>query len=113
MSNFNHYPDMDHDGEHDLKDSGMFHDMMDEEDCSFHCSNYSPPLYLVRRANDDPIGKAQAKAAREAEAFAKGILLVLCGGFFFILMKGWIPLNGFTALLGLISLAGFIRTIFI
>ena len=26
MSNFNHYHDMDHDGDHDLKDSGMFHD---------------------------------------------------------------------------------------
>lgn len=31
MSNdFNHYPDMDHDGDHDLKDSGMFHEMMGE-----------------------------------------------------------------------------------
>lgn len=27
MSNFDHYHDMDHDGDHDLKDSGMFHDM--------------------------------------------------------------------------------------
>lgn len=27
MSNFGHYPDMDHDGDRDLKDSGMFHDM--------------------------------------------------------------------------------------
>lgn len=27
MSDFNHYHDMDHDGDHDLKDSGMFHDM--------------------------------------------------------------------------------------
>ena len=26
MSNFDHYHDMDHDGDHDLKDSGMFHD---------------------------------------------------------------------------------------
>ena len=26
MSNFNHYHDMDHDGDHDLKDRGMFHD---------------------------------------------------------------------------------------
>ena len=30
MSNFDHYHDMDHDGDHDLKDSGMFHDMMSE-----------------------------------------------------------------------------------
>ena len=27
MSNFDHYHDMDHDGDHDQKDSGMFHDM--------------------------------------------------------------------------------------
>ena len=27
MSNFDHYHDMDHDGDHDLKDSGIFHDM--------------------------------------------------------------------------------------
>ena len=27
MSNFDHYHDMDHDGDRDLKDSGMFHDM--------------------------------------------------------------------------------------
>ena len=26
MSNFDHYHDMDHDGDHDLKDSGVFHD---------------------------------------------------------------------------------------
>jgi hypothetical protein len=26
--NFNHIPDMDHDGKHTLKDSGCFHDMM-------------------------------------------------------------------------------------
>ena len=32
MSNFDHYPDMDHDGDHDLKDSAMFHDMEDR-----HC----------------------------------------------------------------------------
>lgn len=30
MSSFDHYPDMDHDGDHDLKDSGLFHEMMDE-----------------------------------------------------------------------------------
>lgn len=36
MSNFDHYHDMDHDGDHDLKDSGMFHDM--EE----HCCPVSP-----------------------------------------------------------------------
>lgn len=29
MSSFDHYHDMDHDGDHDLKDSGMFHDMED------------------------------------------------------------------------------------
>lgn len=27
MGNFDHYHDMDHDGDRDLKDSGMFHDM--------------------------------------------------------------------------------------
>lgn len=32
MSNFDHYPDMDHNGTHDLKDSGMFHEMMSEWD---------------------------------------------------------------------------------
>lgn len=36
MSNFDHYHDMDHDGDHDLKDSGMFHEMED------HHSNVSP-----------------------------------------------------------------------
>lgn len=36
MSNFDHYHDMDHDGDHDLKDSGMFHDMEDEDSSSNH-----------------------------------------------------------------------------
>lgn len=48
MSNFNHYPDMDHDGDHDLKDSGMFHDMMDEENHSGYSSSVGcAPLFLI------------------------------------------------------------------
>ena len=51
MSNFDHYHDMDHDGDHDLKDSGMFHDM--EE---YH-------------------GKVQPAGEDEFYQFAKGLLI--------------------------------------
>ena len=37
---FNHYPDMDHDGDRDLKDSAMFHDMMEEDERSNSYSSY-------------------------------------------------------------------------
>ena len=33
---FNHYTDMDHDGDHDLKDSGMFHEMIEEDERNSH-----------------------------------------------------------------------------
>lgn len=45
---FNHYPDMDHDGDHDFKDSGMFHDMMDEESHGGYSSSAGcTPLFLI------------------------------------------------------------------
>ena len=48
MSNFDHYHDMDHDGDHDLKDSGMFHDMMDEERQSGYSGSAGcAPLFLI------------------------------------------------------------------
>ena len=48
MSNFNHYPDMDYDGDHDLKDSGMFHDMMDEEERNNYSSSAGcAPIFII------------------------------------------------------------------
>ena len=38
---FSHYPDMDHDGDCDLKDSAMFHDMMEEGERQYRASSYS------------------------------------------------------------------------
>lgn len=54
MSNFDHYHDMDHDGDRDLKDSGMFHDMMDEH----------------RHVKVEPAGE------EEFYVFCKGLLIV-------------------------------------
>lgn len=45
MAGFDHYSDMDHDGDHDLKDSGMFHAMMDEwdvQECEGNDDDFDP-----------------------------------------------------------------------
>ena len=75
MSNYNHYPDMDHDGDHDLKDSGMFHDM----DQSSRATRY----------HFQPT---------KGELIALILILIYLGA----VLNGTIPLNWFTGLLGII-----------
>ena len=84
MSHYGH--DMDHDGRITSKDIGMFHEMMDEDertsesDFPFLCENaYSRKEFWIR----------------VAIAFA-------CGGFSGGVMDGTIPINFFTAILGII-----------
>ena len=39
--NFDHYPDMNHDGHRDSRDSALFHEMMDEDARSYQRSSHS------------------------------------------------------------------------
>lgn len=111
MSNFDHYPDMDHDGDHDLKDSAMFHDMMDEDSSSGTWVNEKYYDELSRKINRDPELREKARADRRAESIAKGIMLAVFGGYILLIMQ--FPVNGFTAVTGLLAAIAFIRTLLI
>lgn len=95
MSSFDHYPDMDHDGDHDLKDSGMFHEMMDKETPSssekFVCTGTSWTWkdYLFR--------------------IIAVLVLVSPAS---MVMKGTLPCNFFTVILSLGMLIGGIALAF-
>lgn len=85
MSNYNHYPDMDHDGDHNLKDSGMFHDMNDGKSSSGNNIHYH---YRPR--------------------WWEAVIMIACLSYVGAVLKGTIPLNGFTAVLGVIAIIVFL-----
>ena len=95
MSDFDHYHDMDHDGDHDLKDSGMFHDMEDGERVSprdeFICTGTSWTWkdYLIR-------------------IIAVFVLVSPAS----MVMKGTLPCNFFTVIISLGMLVGGIALLF-
>lgn len=93
MSYYGH--DMDHDGEITTKDCGMFHEMMEEDEKAFSGQSYygsSEPWTIYH-------------------SFAKGLLLVLFGGYILLLFNGVFPINGFTSVLALFSAVAFLRTL--
>lgn len=93
MSNYGY--DMDHDGRIISKDHAMFHEMMEEDE----------------RSNSVKPGSGSSEPWTVYHSFAKGLLLLLFGGYLLFLFKGVFPMNGFTALLALFSAVCFIRTL--
>ena len=78
--------DMDHDGEITSKDTGIFHEMMDEDERTSEsnfpilCTNgYSREEFWIRLA-----------------------IIYACGGFAGMVLNGTIPINFFTGVLGII-----------
>lgn len=112
MSSFDHYPDMNHDGKHDVRDSALFHEVM-SEDTSDSGTWVNEKYYdeLSRKINLDDDLREKARADRQAESIAKGILLAILGGYILLIMQ--FPPNGFTAVTGLLAAIGFIRTLLI
>ena len=112
MSSFDHYPDMNHDGKHDVRDSALFHEVMNE-DTSDSGTWVNEKYYdeLSRKINLDDNLREKVRADRQAERIAKGILLAILGGYILLIMQ--FPPNGFTAVTGLLAAIGFIRTLLI
>ena len=87
--------DMDHNGTVDGKDAALFHELLDAEQGSGHAGS----------------GGSTSEPWTVYHSFAKGLLLLLFGGLLFLLLKGVLPVNAFTAVLGLLSAVCFIRTL--
>lgn len=86
-----HAPDMNHDGKIDSHDSALFHEMLGENSSNSPSSSNEPWTVY--------------------HSIAKGLMLLFFGGFIFLLFQDVIPLNGFTAVLTLISAVCFLRTL--
>lgn len=95
---YDHIPDMNHDGKINSHDCALFHEMLDEK-------QKNEPLYSTRghSGGNEPW--------TIYHSFAKGLLLLLLGGCLVLLFSGTIPINIFTALLGVFSLSAFVRTL--
>ena len=92
----NHYGhDMDHDGKITGKDSAMFHEMMEEDE----------------RSCESRTHYGSSKPRTIYHTFAKGVLLLLFGGYPVLLFNGVFSINGFTSVLALFGAACFLRTL--
>lgn len=87
MSEFDHYPDMNKDGKVDSYDRAVFYDLMDEEDKRVSRKNVS---YHYQPSWGEAIS----------------MFAILC--YEGLLLKGSIPINGFTMILGLILIVVFL-----
>ena len=87
--------DMDHDGEITIKDHAMFHEMMEEDEQTASAPSYS----------------GSSEPWTIYHSFAKGLFLLLFGGYLLLLFNGVFPINGFTSVLALFSAVCFVRTL--
>lgn len=87
MGEFDHYPDMNKDGKVDSYDRAVFHDLMDAEERRTHRKKVS---YHFRPSKGEAIS----------------MLAIL--GYEGSLLKGSIPINGFTMILGLVLIVFFL-----
>lgn len=89
-------PDMDHNGKIDSRDGALFHAMLDEDQ------------------EQEQVGRPSSGSNEPWTVYhsmAKGLLLLLFGGFLALLFNGVFPINGFTAVLALLSAVCFLRTL--
>ena len=84
MGNFDHYPDMNRDGKNDLYDSGAFHNSMNQHSSHHNVSYHFQP------------------------SWGEGISMWAILGYEGALLKGSIPINGFTMFIGFILLIVFL-----
>ena len=88
-------PDMNHDGDIDSHDAALFHAMLDEDQKSEHTQPYS--------GSNEPW--------TTYHSIAKGLLLLLFGGYIALLFNGVFPINEFTSVLAFLSAVCFLRTL--
>ena len=87
MGEFDYYPDMNKDGKVDSYDRAVFYDLMEEEEKHTSCKNVT---YHYQPSKGEAIS----------------MFAILC--YESLLLKGSIPINGFTMILGLILLVVFL-----
>lgn len=92
----NYVPDMNHDGDIDRHDAALFHSMLDEDQKNERHTRPST-------GNNEP--------RTIYHSIAKGILLVIFGGFIALLFNGVFPVNGVTSVMALVSAVCFLRTL--
>lgn len=90
--------DMNHDGEIDGQDFALFHEMLDEDQ------------------KEEPVRRSSSSSDSSEpwtihHSVVKGFLLLLFGGYLALLLKGLLPINGFTAVLALVSAVCFLRVL--
>ena len=93
----NHIPDMNRDGKVDNHDTALFHEMLDEDHKDAQCHR-------------TPSGSVGSSPRTIHDSMAKTLLLLLFGGIA-LLCVGVFPINGFAAVLALLSAVCFIRTL--
>lgn len=100
---FDHYPDVNHDGKHDVEDAIIFHSEMDavnEADREHRRSSVSGSTI-----HSGPVGSPDWAA----EVILKAIFLGIPVGYFALLVSGILPINVVTAFLALFLGTGFVR----
>ena len=85
-------PDMDHDGEITGKDSALFHEMLDEDQEEVRNSGGST--------------RYGGGSWSIVDSVVKWGLILICGGYLALLVKGVFPINVLTALLALFCIGG-------
>lgn len=102
---FDHYPDVNHDGKHDVEDAIIFHSEMDavnEADREHARSGVSDSTI-----HSGPVGSPDWAAY----VITKALFIGVPGLFLLLSINGVIPINGFTAILSLLSLVTILRTL--
>ncbi|MBR5559652.1 MAG: hypothetical protein IKU72_05350 [Oscillospiraceae bacterium] len=106
MGQFDHYPDMNRDGKHDLYDCVTYIDLMEEdEQAEPHMVSSSEP---IRPRDLTAEQREEIRLQRQSEEAARWILIAVFAIIAFVCFKN---INGFTVLLGLFSVVAIIRAL--
>ena len=102
---FDHYPDVNHDGHHNVEDAIIFHSELDavqQAEREHRRSSVSGSTI-----HSGPVGSPDWAAY----VITKALFIGVPGLFLLLSINGVIPINGFTAILALFSLITIIRTL--
>ena len=108
MGNFDHYPDMDHNGSHDLKDCAMFHDMMDEWDAQ---SREDGETSYCGSTNKKSASRGQSKDDVLTTRIAWGICALITGIPGLLLLNADVSDSLILSALTLMLLVGFVLSL--
>ena len=106
MGQFDHYPDMNHDGKKDIYDCVVFHELMDEDEQQ--SGSVTSPTEPIRPRDLTEEQRKQLRLNQQIETTVKWIMVIVFAVIALVCFKN---INGFTALLGLFSVVAVIRTL--